>query len=33
MAVLALISLLSPAIRSMGHEPTIEQGGSAAAAA
>ena len=33
MAILALISLLSPAIRSMGHEPTIEQGGSAAAAA
>ncbi|HEY5520771.1 MAG TPA: MFS transporter [Candidatus Limnocylindrales bacterium] len=32
MAVVALISLLSPAIRSMGHEPTIEQSGSAAAA-
>jgi hypothetical protein len=32
MAVVALISLLSPAIRSMGHEPTIEQSRSAAAA-
>jgi hypothetical protein len=33
MAIVALVSLLSPAIRLMGKEPAIEQCGSAPAAA